>query len=446
MTFIPNTDADKKEMLAALRVSSVEELFVDIPADVPRVDPQLPPAVSEMELQKELTGLGRENFSTRELTCFLGAGAYEHFIPAAVPAIISRGEFLTSYTPYQPEASQGNLQATYEFQTTICELCGMEVANASMYDGASALAEAGLMAVRLTRANRVLVAPGVHPAYRATLDTYLSGIGLKSETLAGNGGVVDPAILAATLDDEVACVIVQTPNFLGFIEPMAEIGKILADHPAIFIASVNPLSLGVLAPPGEYRADIAVGDVQPLGLPLAFGGPYAGFFACRREMVHQMPGRIVGATSDAQGRRGYVLTLQAREQHIRRERATSNICSNQALCALAATVYCSLMGADGLRAVAEANLANAHYLAGKLAALPGCAVAGEAPFFNEFPLHLPKPAEEVAAQLLEEDILAGLPLGKYLPERADQLLICATELRTQAEMDDFAATLGEVLR
>ncbi len=445
MTFIPNTDADQAEMLSALRLSGPEDLFADIPAEVPRGHPSLPPPVSEMELLAEIKTAAAANRATDRLTCFLGAGAYEHFIPAAVPALLSRGEFLTSYTPYQPEASQGNLQATYEFQTTICELTGMEAANASMYDGASALAEAGLMALRLTRTNRLLVGEWVHPHYRATLDTYLSGLGLKSETLPGSQGITDTESLRAALNEDVAGVLIQSPNFLGFLEPMAEIGRIMADHPGLFVACANPISLGLLAAPGEYGADIAVGDIQPLGIPLSFGGPYGGFFACRSEMVHQMPGRLVGATQDAAGRRGYVLTLQAREQHIRREHATSNICSNQALCALATTIYCALTGPEGLRQVAEANLAHAHYLAQALARLPGCELVGNAPFFNEFPLRLPKDPEEIAERLLEEGILAGLPLGRYFPDRADQMLFCATEMRTKAEMDHLAQALEKVL-
>lgn len=446
MSFIPNTDADVRAMLEALGITSIDDLFVDIPPDVPRAMPKLPPALSEMELDHEINHLGRTNRSTQQLLCFLGAGAYEHFIPAVIPSLISRGEFLTAYTPYQPEASQGTLQAIYEFQTAICELTGMEVANASMYDGGSAVAEAGLMALRLTRKKRLLVSRGMHPNYRATLDTYLTGLGMTSDVLPERDGVLDPADLHAALTDDVAAVLVQNPNFLGFLEPMHEIGHIMSGHSGLLIAAVNPLSLGILTPPGEYGADIAVGEAQPLGMPLSFGGPYAGFFACRQSMVHQMPGRLVGRTQDATGRQGFVLTLQAREQHIRRERATSNICSNQALCALAATIYCASMGTDGLRQVAETNLANAHYLAERLMRIPGCEVAGKAPFFNEFPLRLPKPPNKVAKQLLDTGYLAGLPLEHSLPERADQLLLCATELRTQEEMDGLATALEGTLQ
>ena len=445
MAFIPSNDDEQEQMRAALGLAEGEELFDQIPPEVPRAEPQLPEPVSELELLQEVRELAARNQSTQQLACFLGAGAYEHFIPAAVGALTARGEFLTSYTPYQAEASQGNLQASYEFQTTVCELTGMEVANASMYDGASALAEAALMAARVTRKPRLLVGELVHPHYRATIDAYLSGLDIKYDLIPALAGVTDLAAMREMLGDDVAAVLLQSPNFLGFLEPMAEVRPLLGDADSLFVACVNPVSLGVVAPPGEYGADIAVGELQPLGMPLSFGGPYAGFFACRQEMVHQMPGRLVGATQDAQGRRGFVLTLQAREQHIRRAHATSNICSNQNLCALAATIHCALLGTDGLRQVGEANLANAHYLAERLSQIDGCEVVGEAPFFNEFPLRLPADAEAVARILLDEGLLAGLPLGRYFPERADQLLVCATELRSQAEMDRFAELLEKVL-
>ena len=446
MTFIPDNEREQREMLSSLGLNSPEELFAQIPAEVPRVQPDLPAAVSEMELMAEIRSLVAANRGPRQLTCFLGAGAYEHFIPAAVGELTARGEFLTSYTPYQAEASQGNLQAMYEFQTTICQLTAMQVANASMYDGASALAEAGLMALRISRGKRLLVGEWVHPHYRAVLDTYLSGLGMQSEVIPAPERVTSPETLAGILSDDVAGVMIQSPNFLGFLEPMAEIGRLLAEHNGLFVACANPLSLALLAPPGEYGCDIAVGELQPLGIPLSFGGPYAGFFACRLEMAHQMPGRLIGATHDAAGRKGYVLTLQAREQHIRREHATSNICSNQNLMALAATIHCAVLGTSGLRQAAEANLANAHYLAQLLSQIDGCEVAGAAPFFNEFPLRLPKEAGQIATALLKEGLLAGLPLGRYFPARANQLLVCATELRTKAEMERFAEAMKKVLR
>jgi glycine dehydrogenase subunit 1 len=432
-------------MLAALGLSEVEELFTEVRAALPPGEVPAAAGASELELRHHLWEMARLNGRPDQTPCFRGAGAYEHYIPAAVSSIISRGEFLTSYTPYQAEISQGTLQAMYEYQTMVCELLGMEVANASMYDGASALAEAALMAMRLTRKQRLLVAETLHPHWRQVLDTYTANVAPEIVPLPAPGGLLDPEQVARALDDETAAVLVQNPNALGLIEPLREIGAHLVRHPAMYIVAAYPTALGLLTSPGEAQADIAVGEGQPLGLPLSYGGPYLGLFATKLEHVRQMPGRIAGVAYDDRGRKGYVMTLQAREQHLRRERATSNICSNQMHAALAATVYLSLVGPDGFRKIAQNNFVIAHQLADRLCELPGCALAYPHPFFNEFVLNLPVPAEDIERELWDNGIVSGLPLSRWWPERTHQMLFCATEVITDAACHRLVAALEEAL-
>jgi glycine dehydrogenase subunit 1 len=445
MSFTPHTKDDRATMLGALGLSNVDELFADVRAVLPPGEVPELAAADEFELRHQLWDIARLNGRPDQTPCFRGAGAYEHYIPAAVPHLLSRGEFLTAYTPYQAEVSQGTLQAMYEFQTMVCELLGMEVANASMYDGASAMAEAALMAMRITRKRRLLLSEGVHPHWIEVLRTYTANVEAEIEVVPLQDGTTRPEALAASLDEETAAVLVQNPNVFGSVEPIREIGELLRGHPALFVAAAYPIALGLLASPGEAGADIAVAEGQPLGLPLSYGGPYLGLFATKMEHVRQMPGRISGAARDASGRRGYVMTLQAREQHIRRERATSNICSNQALCALAATIYLALMGPAGFREVAERTFVTAHRVAEELAALPGCSLGCDAPFFNEFVLRLPVPAEDVERELWNDGIVSGLPLGRWWPERSNQMLFCATEIITEAAIHRLVAAMGEAL-
>ncbi len=445
MSFIPHTDRDVAHMLDALGLSHIEQLFEEVRAALPPGDVPDLPASSEFELRHQLWDIARLNGRPDQTPCFRGAGAYEHYVPAAIPHLLSRGEFLTAYTPYQAEISQGTLQAMFEFQTMVCELLGLEVANASMYDGASALAEAALMAMRITRKHRLLVTKALHPHWLQVLRTYTANVEADIVALPTENGVTSPDGIASLFDDDTAAVILQNPNVFGLVEPIREIGSLLGGHPALYLVAAYPIALGVLASPGEAGADIAVAEGQPLGLPLSYGGPYLGLFATRREHIRQMPGRISGLASDTAGRRGYVMTLQAREQHIRRERATSNICSNQALCALAATIYLALMGPQGLRAVAERTFAVAHQVADELSDLPGCSLAFDAPFFNEFVLQLPLPAEDIERELWNDGIISGLPLGRWWPERESQMLFCATEIITEAAIHRLVAAMQEAL-
>jgi glycine dehydrogenase subunit 1 len=446
MSFLPNTELDRAEMLEALGLESVEQLFDRaVPPSIPRSRPGLPNAMSEMEVQKRLEELGRRNCDSGRALSFLGAGAYEHFIPAAVRTIVSRGEFATCYTPYQAEVSQGTLQAAFEFQTMIAELTGMEVANASLYDGASALAEAALMAMRLTRRRKILVSGAVHPHHIRVLETYTSGVGADLHFLPAHEGVTGADRIAERADSDAAAVIIQNPNFFGCIEDLDEAASAAKGAGALFVVSANPISLGILKDPGSAGADIVVGEGQPLGIPLSFGGPYLGFMATRQDYVRQMPGRLIGMARDSRGRRGFVMTLQAREQHIRREKATSNICTNEALAALTAAVYLALVGPEGLRRIALLNLETSRTLSAPLSSIPGCSLRFSRPFFNEFVLKLPRRAEEVARMLVQKGIIAGLPLGRCFPDMSDCLLVCATETKTQPDLDRFALGLEEVL-
>ncbi len=446
MRYIPHTEKDIREMLAKIGVTNIEELFESIPEELRLGDKplELPKNLSESELTSFLGNMQKRNANAEEATLFMGAGAYRHFSPALIDHLISRGEFATSYTPYQPEVSQGTLQAIFEFQTMIAMLTGMDIANASMYDGASALAEAVIMASRLNNKNEILISRAVHPEYRQVVTTYTSGtpIELVEIPFTKNGKTATDSI-KSRLTDQTSAVVLQSPNFFGVVEEYAELKAQLAEQGVLLIVVVaEALSLGILKPPGERGADIVVGEGQSFGLSVSFGGPYVGFFATQDKFLRQTPGRLVGETIDREGHRSYVLTLSTREQHIRRERATSNICTNQGLCALAATIYLATMGKQGLREVALLNVRKADYLKNRLRKIKGFSIRFDADTFNEFVLECPKPAEEVRDNLMQEaNILAGVPLGTHYPELANCLLLCATELNTQEEMDRLAEKL-----
>jgi len=444
MGYVPHTEADRQRMLKAIGVDSVDRLFQIVPEEKRYPSLDLPPGLSEMEVVRLLRGLAEENADLDHHPCFLGAGAYRHFIPAVVDHILRRGEFYTAYTPYQPEASQGTLTAIYEYQSMICDLTAMDVANASLYDGASALAEAALMAARIARREELVVARNVHPAYRQVVRTYTQGLGLPIREVGYDRyGRVDLASASETLSSGSACFIVQHPNFFGCLEDLSSASELAHTVGALLVACVDPIALGLFRPPGEEGADLVVGEGQALGNPLSFGGPYLGFLACRQEYMRQLPGRLVGMATDRQGRRGFVLTLQAREQHIRREKATSNICSNEALVALAATVYLAAMGKQGLRQVAELSFHKAHYAARQIEGLPGFALPfGD--FFKEFMVKTPLPPGEVNAKLWERGIVGGYDLGRDYPELADGLLFCMTEMNPKEEIDALVGVLGEI--
>lgn len=442
MSFVGHTREEEGRMLAEIGVSSIEQLLAQIPEEM-RLKGllDLPPAQSEVELRRSFLELASRNYDPETTVSFLGAGIYDHAIPAAIDPIASRSEFYTAYTPYQAEVSQGTLAVIFEFQTMICELTGMDVANASMYDGASAAGEALLLARAATRRQRVLVAAGVNPRVRGVVETYASGIGLEIETLAETGGRVDSGDLSGALTGApgVAAVLVQQPNFYGLLESLDEIGEIVGaagSHRPHLVVSADPLSLGLLAPPGACGAETVVGDLQPLGIPAQFGGPTAGYFATRRVHVRRLPGRLVAETTDSAGRRGFTLTLQAREQHIRREKATSNICTNSALMALRTTVYLALLGPQGLREAAERSLKQSHYALSRLEAIRGVTRTYRGPFFREFAIRLPSDAEELVCRIArKEGILAGVPLSRFDPRRKQELLVAVTEKRTGSEIE-----------
>jgi glycine dehydrogenase subunit 1 len=445
----PHTASDRERMLAALGIHSIGALFADIPAAMRADGLELPAGLDELSLARRLEDLSRRN--RVDLVSFLGAGAYRHHIPATVDQILSRGEFYTAYTPYQPEISQGTLQTIYEYQSLLAELTGLDVVSASHYDGAAATAEAALMTVRATRRDRVLVSRAVHRHFVETTQTYFEGGTLALDelpTLAD--GTTDLATLERELADPerpVAGVILGQPNAFGILEPMAEAARLVHDAGALFVAVVEPVSLAVLAPPGEYGADVAVGEGQPLGIPLQYGGPYLGLLAARTDLVRQVPGRLVGATTDVDGRRAYVMTLRAREQDIRRDKAASNICTNQALCALAATTYVATLGPHGLHDVAAGGAARAKELEEALAAA-GFARVHNGPYLNEFAISVPN-ARDVHARLLDRGFIAGLALGEWYPDDAalaDALLVCATEVTTPDQIAAFVEALAEVAR
>ena len=446
MPYIPNTPQDQQAMLDAVGAASIEDLFAMVPPDL-RLgrDLNLPPAMGEMELTSHMSDLAGRNTSAAQSTCFLGAGSYDHFIPAVVDFIGSRGEFYTAYTPYQAEASQGTLEVMFEYQTLIAELTGMDVSNASLYDGGSATAEAMLMAMAATRrSGRVVTAGGVHPEYRQVLDTYLENLDTELVTVATPRGTVAPEDLAAAVNDQTACVLVQHPNFFGCLEEIDELAEIAHAAGALFIVSVDPISLGLLKRPGDYGADIVVAEGQSLGSPMSFGGPYLGIMACRDRFMRRMPGRLVGQTVDRRGRRCWVLSMQTREQHIRREKATSNICTNQGLIALRATVYLSAMGPSGMQSVGELCLQKAAYARRTLAAVEGLSLPFDRPAFKEFVVRVESaPVDQVLESARSQGVFAGVPLGRWYPELSDCLLVSVTEKRTKAEIDRLASVLAQ---
>jgi glycine dehydrogenase subunit 1 len=436
MSYVPNTDHDRAEMLKKIGVESFEDLIRCIPDSVRlKEELKLPHPLSELELSELLAELSSRNKGASPMISFLGGGAYDHFIPAAVDHMISRSEYYTAYTPYQAEVSQGTLQTIYEFQSLICELTGMDVANASMYDGATAVAEAGLLAHAETRRNVILVAGSLNPSYKGVLSTYCRSLGLKVKTLPLNDGLVDLEALKKYVSEKVACVIVQSPNFFGSIENVDQMEPLTHSVGALLVLACDPISLGILRTPGEYNADIAVGEGQAMGNYLSFGGPYLGYFACRRNLIRRMPGRIVGATTDTRGRRGFVLTLQTREQHIRREKATSNICTNQALCALASCVYLSLLGKCGIRRVAELCLQKSHYACDQITKIEGFKKRFDAPFFKEFVVEMPLPPKRLIRSLIKRKLFAGIDLAQFDRKLKNCLLVCVTEKRTKEEID-----------
>ncbi len=446
MSYVPHTEADRARMLEAIGVGRIEDLFEDIPEGLRFPELRLPPPRSEQEVRARLAELAGANTHAGQLPSFLGAGAYNHYTPAVVGYINQRGEFLTAYTPYQPELSQGTLQGIYEYQTMMCQLYGMEVSNASMYDGATALAEGALMTIGATRRRKIVVAGSLHPAYRQVLRTYTTGLDVEVVEAPIDAGTlrVEPEALGATIEG-AACVAVQYPNFLGAIEDLGAIGRLAHEAGALFLVSAYPMALGLLKPPGEFDADIAVGEGQCFGAGLNFGGPYLGILTCKQQFIRQMPGRVVGQTTDSDGKRGFVMTLRTREQDIRRERATSNICTNQGLIQLTATVYLALLGKQGLRQTAELCYQNGHYLAERVGAVAGVERIGAAPFFNEFAVRLPRPAAEVGAALVRQGFIGGYDLGGDYPELGDAMLLCATELNNKREIDRFAEALAEIL-
>jgi glycine dehydrogenase subunit 1 len=445
--YLPHTEAEIRTMLDAVGIGKVDDLFEAIPAAVRLSGPlDLPPPLSETDLLRRIEGLGSPAFSGGSWASFLGAGAYHHFIPAVVSALASRSEFYTAYTPYQPEISQGTLQAIFEFQTLVCQLTGMEAANASLYDGATSIAEAVLMAHRITRRRKVLLAGTVHPDYRRVLQTYLDPAEHEIVPLPFHGtrGSVDPDALASLLDAEVSCVVIQSPNFFGIVEDLAGVSDLVHQAGALLVAGfTEAVAFGAVAPPGEAGADIVAGEGQSFGIPLSFGGPYLGLFATREAFVRSMPGRLVGETVDLEGRRGFVLTLATREQHIRREKATSNICTNEGLCALMATIFLAALGREGLKEMARMNLSKARYAIKRAAEIAGCEPAFEGPVFNEFVLRLEGDPREVLARMKGEKILGGLPLSRWYPEFDRHLLVTVTEMMGKEEIDRWAEALRQ---
>jgi glycine dehydrogenase subunit 1 len=451
MPYIPHTPKDTKDMLDAIGVSEIQTLFDEIPASLQHAGFQeIPAGVNEMDMLKEANKLADKN---RNGICFLGAGCYEHHIPAAVWDIASRGEFLTAYTPYQAEASQGTLQLLYEYQTMICELTGMEVANASMYDGATALAEAALMAVRInkhSKTNRILITGTVHPLYLETIKTILGNQHIEVISLPFNEqqGITDLAALDHYTGEDITALIIAQPNFFGCLERVDEFSNWAYQNKIITVACVNPISLALLKPPGEWGehgVDIVCGEGQPLGAPMASGGPYFGFLSTRMAHVRQMPGRIIGCTLDKDGKKGFTLTLQAREQHIRRAKATSNICTNQGLLVTAATIYMSLLGAEGLYKVASQCHQNTHDLVAQLTQIKGVELAFSAPYFHEALLKLQRPVDDVLRQLADAGITGGLAAATYYPQLQNTLLVCATEMRTTEDIALYCKALQSIM-
>ena len=429
--YIPNTTDEQAEMLAALGIVSIDQLFIDIPDEYRNPTLELPAPLSELEIQRELGGMAAKNRPLGSGPSFLGAGSYDHFIPSIIKPLITRGEFITAYTPYQAEASQGTLQVIYEFQTLICNLYGMEVANAGMYDGATSLAEAVLMACRVAKREKVALVDTVSPAYSAVIHTYCQSQDIAVETVSPSNVV---------LDDETACLVLQYPNYFGNIEDMQNLIDVAHAQGALAVVSTDPTAMGMFQTPGHYGADIVTGDGQPLGIPSSFGGPLVGLFANKQEYIRQMPSRLSGRTVDKNGKTGYVLTLQTREQHIRRERATSNICTNEALYALASTIYLAAMGKQGLRQVAELCYHKAHYAAAKIGELPGYSLPIDGPFFQEFVVQCPSAPADINKKLMEQNILGGLDVSERVP---NGMLLCVTEMSSRDDINALVAALSE---
>ncbi|WP_088035728.1 aminomethyl-transferring glycine dehydrogenase subunit GcvPA [Evansella clarkii] len=442
--YLPMTDKDQKDMMETIGIDNIDELFADIPKDI-RFDGDLKieEALDETTLLKEMGRLANKNINIKEYNSFLGAGVYEHYVPTVVNHMLLRSEFYTAYTPYQPEISQGELQAIFEFQTMVCELTGMEIANSSMYDGPTALAEAAMMSAGHTRKKTILVSKTVHPEAREVLKTNAKGQNLTVVEIDEKDGVTDLDHLSSEYSDDTACVVVQYPNFLGNVEDLKAIEKIAHQGKGLFVVSSNPLSLGVLQPPGKFGADVVVGDVQPFGISTQLGGPHCGYFAVTKKLMRKVPGRLVGQTTDDHGNRGFVLTLQAREQHIRRDKATSNICSNQALNALAASIAMSALGKHGVKDMAMQNIQKAHYAKEQLKK-NGLEIAFDKPTFNEFVVRLNKPVKEVNEELLAHKIIGGYDLSRDYPDKENMMLVAVTELRSKEDIEEFASVLGGV--
>lgn len=448
MSYVLNTDADRKAMLEKIGAASVDALFGPIPNSFRRKTPlAVPEALSEMALEQHMSELAAQNLGADRAVCFLGGGAYDHYIPSVVDVVSSRSEYYTAYTPYQAEASQGSLQAFFEYQTLICELTGLDVSNASLYEGGSAVAESVLMSISIDPDRpKVLIAESVHPEYRQTLSTYLANIPKEIVTLPTPNGTLDPAELKKHLDDKTLCVIVQHPNFFGSFEDVDAISKLCKERGALFVVSFDGISVGLLKRPGQYGADIAIGEGQCLGNPMAFGGPYLGMMACREQFLRKIPGRLVGQTVDRNNKRCWALTLQTREQHIRREKATSNICTNQGLLALRTAVYLAALGPQGLQETANLCLQKAHYLADELCKLPDVSLRFKAPFFKEFTLQVPGDVPALLEKLLRAGYHGGLALGRWYPSLGNCLSIAVTEKRTRAELDGFASAFRQLVR
>ncbi len=440
MSYIPHTEVERQQMLAQIGATTIEDLFEAVPPShrFPKLD--LPPPMSEMEVAQEMLMLAETNEHAQEFALFRGAGAYQHYIPSAVNHMLLRGEFYTAYTPYQPEISQGTLQATFEYQSMMCALTGMDAANASHYDGATSLAEAVTMAMELTRHKRkkVILSHAIHPQYREVVRTYHQGLDIK---IVGDNGQADIPDLIDMLDDNTAMLAVQYPNFFGQIDDLTLLADKVHDAGAMLVFVSNPMALGMFKSPGELGADMVVGEGQPLGVPLGYGGPYLGYFATRQKHVRKIAGRIIGETVDAEGKRAFVMTLRPREQDIRRERATSNICTNQGLMALAASVYLALMGKYGMRHVAELCYHKAHYAAKQIDTLDGYSVNFDKPFFHEFMVKCPKPVSEINLALSDEGIIGGYDLGQDYEHLKDNMLICVTETNSKAEIDALVEAL-----
>lgn len=437
MNYISHSDAERAEMLDSLGLKSVEELFEVVPRHVRFPELKLPKALSELEVTRLMSEIGGQNTNVLSHPCFLGAGAYRHYVPSVVGHLAGRSEFFTAYTPYQPEVSQGTLQAIYEFQTMMGELYNMDIANASMYDGASALAEAAIMAVNVTGRRKIIMPRTVHPDSRAVTRTYTEPQGVVIEEYT----TVEEAL--EHLDDSTAALLVQQPDFLGQLLDLQKLSDAAHAHKALFVVSAYPTAMGLLKPPGDFGADIVVGEGQPLGMTLSYGGPYVGIFTCRNEFIRQLPGRIVGKALDKEGKQGYVLTLRTREQDIRREKATSNICTNEGLIALIVTIYLSAMGKQGLRQVAEQSYHKAHYAAAEIARLPGYELAFDGPFFNEFVVRC-KSVEKVQTACRAAGIIGGYSLSEVYSDLSDCLLFCCTEMNTHEEIDRLVEVLGQV--